>query len=130
MITKLILTTVAISIFSACGSSDAGKPPVAPAPNAASPAAAKPAVSPIPTAQPTPKNGEYPGKGKVTKINNELGSVEMNHEEIVGVMPPMLMEFYVTDKEMLKGLAVGDAVEFMLRYKDGQETISKIEKAK
>ena len=39
--------------------------------------------------QPTPKNGDYPGKGKITKINNELGSVEMDHEVIVGVMPPM-----------------------------------------
>ncbi|MBK6750361.1 MAG: copper-binding protein [Acidobacteria bacterium] len=130
MTIKLILTTVAITILTACGNTDASKPPTAPAPNAASPAAAKPADSPMPTMQSTPKNGEYPGKGKVTKINNELGSVEMNHEEIVGVMPPMLMEFYVTDKAMLKGLAVGDAVEFMLRYKDGQETISKIEKTK
>ena len=84
----------------------------------------------MPTAQPTPKNGDYPGKGKVTKINNELGSVEMNHEEIIGVMPAMLMEFYVTDKAMLKGLAVGDNVEFILRYTDGQEVISKITKVK
>lgn len=54
----------------------------------------------------------------------------MDHEEIVGVMPPMLMEFYVTDKAMLKGLAVGDNVEFMHRYEDGRETISKIAKVK
>ena len=84
----------------------------------------------MPTMQPTPKNGDYPGKGKITKINNELGSVEMDHEEIVGVMPPMLMEFFVTDKAILKGLAVGDKVEFTLKYEDGRETISKIAKVK
>lgn len=54
----------------------------------------------------------------------------MDHEEIVGVMPPMLMKFYVTDKSMLKGLGVGDYVEFILRYTDGQEVISKITKVK
>ena len=59
-----------------------------------------------------------------------MGSVEMNHEEIVGVMPPMLMEFFVTDKAILKGLAIGDQVDFMLKYEDGRETISKIAKVK
>lgn len=77
-----------------------------------------------------PKDGDYPGKGKVTKINNELGSVELDHEEIAGVMPRMIMEFYVSDKAMLKGLSVGDQVDFMLRHKGSSETIVKISKAK
>mgnify|MGYP003831728913 CR=1 FL=1 len=130
MTIKLILTIVAISFFTACGTADATKPPPVPAPNAASSATPKPSATPMPTAQPTPKNGDYPGKGKITKIDTAGGSVEMDHEEIVGIMPPMRMEFYVTDKAMLKGLAVGENVEFMLRYKDGQETISKITKVK
>lgn len=85
------------------------------------------------TAAPTasmPKDGDYPGKGKVTKINNELGSVELDHEEIVGVMPRMLMEFFVSDKSMLRGLSVGDQVDFVLRHKGNTETIVKITKAK
>ena len=127
-IRSLLLPVLLVS--SACGTADATKPPPVPAPNAASPTTPKPSATPMPTAQPTPKNGDYPGKGKITKINNEGGSVEMDHEEIVGIMPAMRMEFYVTDKAMLKGLAVGDNVEFLLRYKDGQETISKIGKAK
>lgn len=77
-----------------------------------------------------PKDGDYPGKGKVTKINNELGSVELDHEEIVGVMPRMIMEFYVSDKAMLKGLSVGDQVDFVLRHKGSSETIVKISKVK
>lgn len=88
-----------------------------------------PAPTPAATSVP-PKDGDFPGKGKVTKINNELGSVELNHEEIVGVMPAMIMEFYVSDKAMLKGLAVGDQVDFVLRQKGGSETIVKITKAK
>ncbi len=87
--------------------------------------------SPKPTAtQSQTKDGDYPGKGKVTKINLELGSVEMDHEEIVGVMPAMRMEFYVTDKKMLDGLKVGDAIDFTLRYKDRSEIIVGISKAK
>ena len=76
------------------------------------------------------KNGDYPGRGKITRINAELGSVEMNHEEIPGVMPAMLMEFYVSDKKMLDGLRVGDAIDFTLHYKDRSETITAISKAK
>lgn len=89
-------------------------------------AAASP--TPVPTSS-TPKNGDYPGKGTVTKINLEQGSVEMDHEEIVGVMPAMRMEFFVTDKKMLDGLKVGDKVDFVLRYKDHTETIVDIKKA-
>lgn len=87
------------------------------------------------TPKPTPipassviKNGEYPGKGKITKINLGLGSVEMDHEEIKGVMPPMRMEFYVTDKKILDGLSIGDNVDFTLLYKDGTEKIASIKK--
>jgi Cu/Ag efflux protein CusF len=85
--------------------------------------------SPVPTTM-TPKNGDYDGKGVVTKINLELGSVEMDHEDIPGVMPPMRMEFYVTDKKTLDGLKVGDKVDFVLRYKDHTETIVDIKKSK
>lgn len=81
-------------------------------------------------AQSEVENGDYPGKGKITKIDTENGSVEMNHEEIVGVMPAMLMEFYVSDKKLLDGLKVGDAVDFTLRYKDHSETVVAISKAK
>ena len=77
-----------------------------------------------------PKDGNYPSKGKVTKINTGLGSVELNHEEITGVMPPMIMEFYVKDKSLLDGLKVGDNVDFVLEYKHPTETIVSIKKIK
>ena len=83
--------------------------------------------SPVPTAV-IPKNGDYPGRGVVTKINPEVASVELNHEEIKDVMPAMQMEFYVSDKKLLDGLKVGDKVDFVLRYKHPTETIVNIRK--
>lgn len=77
----------------------------------------------------TVEDGYYKGKGVVTKINTELGSVELDHEEIPNVMPAMKMEFSVTDKAMLKPLQVGDTAIFMLEYKQGAEKIASIEKA-
>ncbi len=77
-----------------------------------------------------PKNGDYPATGKITKIDLELGSVEIDHDDIPGLMPPMRMEFYVSDKKMLDGLKVGDRVNFTLRYKDRVETVVTISKAK
>jgi Cu(I)/Ag(I) efflux system periplasmic protein CusF len=86
------------------------------------------AVSPVPTAS-IPKDGNYNGNGTVTKINNELGSVEVNHEDIKDLMPAMQMEFYVKDKSLLKGLTVGDKVDFTVEYKHPTEIISAIKKA-
>lgn len=87
----------------------------------------KPTATAIPTPV-VPKNGDYPGTGKVTKINPELGSVELDHDEIKEVMPKMIMEFFVSDKKLLSGLKLGDTVDFTLRYKDGQETIIDIKR--
>ena len=113
-------------ILSGCGSrpSTENVATAKPSPAASSSAAATPAPSPS-----VPKNGDYNGKGVVTKINLELGSVELDHEEVKGAMPAMKMEFYVTDKKMLDGLKVGDNVDFVLRYKDYTETIANIKKA-
>lgn len=77
---------------------------------------------------PEPKDGDYLGDGTITKINMQLGSVEMDHGEIPGLMPAMRMEFYVSDKAFLDGLAVGDRIDFTILYKGGTETITKITK--
>ncbi len=76
----------------------------------------------------TPADGFYQGKGVVTKINNELGSVEIDHENIPDLMPPMKMEFSVKDKAMLKPIAVGDTVAFTMEHKQGSNIIIAIGK--
>lgn len=90
-------------------------------------------VNPAQTASatpfPTPKNGNYNGKGVVTKIDLKIVSVELDHEEIKDLMPPMRMEFYVTNKAELEVLKVGDKVDFVVEYMDGQEKIISIKKA-
>lgn len=92
---------------------------------------AKPApttTAPLP-APSIPKDGNYDGKGEVTKINPELGSIELKHEDMPGLMPAMQMEFFVKDKALLKGLAVGDKVDFVVEYKHPTEIITSIKKA-
>ena len=78
----------------------------------------------------TPKDGKYNGKGKVTKINSQIGSVEIDHQTIEGLMPAMQMEFYVSDKSLLTDLNMGDEVDFVIEYKQGTEKIVQIKKVK
>ena len=108
----------------ACGKADVQ--PVNTAPKTVSntmPNVAGPRTNP-----PDIKDGDYPGKGKVTKLSTM--SVELDHEDIPGLMPAMKMEFYVSDKALLTGIAVGDKVAFTILYKGGTETITKIGKTK
>jgi len=64
----------------------------------------------------------------ITKIDNELDTVELKHEDIKDLMPAMQMMFNVTDKALLKGLNVGDRVDFVIEYKHPTEIISAIKK--
>jgi Cu(I)/Ag(I) efflux system periplasmic protein CusF len=54
----------------------------------------------------------FVGVGIVSAVKPESKVVELNHEEIEGLMPAMQMEFHVKDKSLLTGLASGDRVEF------------------
>jgi Cu/Ag efflux protein CusF len=84
-----------------------------------------------PKSNETPANSKvklFNGKGIVTKINLELGSVGLDHEAIEGSMPAMVMEFYVKEKSELNALKVGDKVEFVLEENFGQEKIISIKK--
>jgi Cu/Ag efflux protein CusF len=123
---RLFLVILVLGLISACQQNTAEtKPQTANRAQTATTSApnASPAVSPS-----HPKNGNYDGKGIVTKINLELVSVELNHEEIKGLMPAMIMELYVKEKKELEVLKIGDKVEFVLEYKDGQEKITSIKK--
>lgn len=102
-------------------------------------------VKPLPTASIAPTNSKssspaatpnaskirnFNGKGVVTKINLELVSVELDHEEIKGLMPKMQMEFYAKEKSELEVLKIGDKVDFVLDDNAGSEVIIKIKKSK
>lgn len=94
-----------------------------------------PVVTPTPTQQTKPVEvRHYQGSGVVTKVVREnpydksLASVELNHGEIVGLMPPMRMEFYVKTVTLLDGINVGDVVDFTIEEKGGTEIISELKK--
>lgn len=89
-----------------------------------------PTAAPGVSASDKTKIKTFDGKGTVTKINLELVSVELDHEEIKGLMPKMQMEFYVKEKSELERLNVGDKVDFVLEDNAGAEQIIRIKKAK
>ena len=129
-----LLFAISISgllLSAACGGAATSNTPV-PTPGPSKPMDGVPSRavdSTLPTPN-IPKDGDYAARGKVTRINVKNGSIELDHEDIPGVMPAMKMEFNVKDKAMLSGVAVGDAVEFVLEYKHPAETIISIKKAK
>jgi Cu/Ag efflux protein CusF len=92
------------------------------------------ASQPVTVKPPSQELKTYQGVGVVTKVvlenpyDKTLASVELDHEEIAGLMPPMIMEFYVKEKSLLKNIKVGDKVDFTVEAKGGTEIISEIKK--
>ena len=90
----------------------------------------------ISTPAPTPPSGPaaavqpntYQGVGVVKGLNPRAPAIEIDHEEIVGLMPAMQMEFPVTDPSLLKGIAVNDRIDFTIETAAGQMKISAIKK--
>ncbi len=70
----------------------------------------------------------YHSKGVVKSTNAARPSIEIDHEDIPGLMPAMTMEFYVRDKSMLDGLKSGDRVEFTLENGVGGIKITAIKR--
>jgi len=127
----LLLSTFVALALSACGETTVTQNPL----NSSAPAnhpmlqPAGPAESPMPTPV-VPKDDTYKGHGMVTRVSNDLGSIEVEHDDIPGLMPAMKMEFYVKDKAMLNGIFANDEVNFVIEYKQGQEKIASITKVK
>lgn len=90
--------------------------------------------TPTQQTSPSPAVNTYHGTGVVTKVVREnpydktLASVEINHGEIVGLMPAMRMEFYVKERSLLDGIKVGDLIDFTIEEKGSSEIVSEIKK--
>lgn len=54
----------------------------------------------------------HQGVGIIKSIDLKVPSIEIDHEDIKGLMPAMVMHFYVQDKSLLQGLKVGDKINF------------------
>jgi Cu/Ag efflux protein CusF len=57
-------------------------------------------------------NGLFRGVGVVTAIDPATGSLTINHQEIIGLMPPMEMLFHVDPRTLSEGVKPGDKIEF------------------
>jgi Cu/Ag efflux protein CusF len=76
-----------------------------PSPNAA-------AERPLGVPSPPVINQPYYGTGVIKIINLKEGWIEIDHEEIKGLMPAMEMEFWVKNVSLLHSVSVGDRVDF------------------
>jgi Cu/Ag efflux protein CusF len=111
--TSRVIVVCAALVFGACGKPSANKE--TPAPPVSGPAAA---VQP----------NTYQGVGVVKGLDPKGPAIEIDHEEIVGLMPAMQMEFPVTDGRMLNGLAVNDRIDFTVVEKTGEMKLTEIKK--
>ena len=110
---RVIVVCVAL-VFSACsGNQPANKETPAAAPSG--PAAA---IQP----------NTYQGVGVVKALDLKAPAIEIDHEEIVGLMPAMQMEFPVTDGALLSGLAVNDRIDFTVVERTGEMKVTAIKK--
>jgi Cu(I)/Ag(I) efflux system protein CusF len=72
-----------------------------------------------------------PVDGEIKKIDTEAGKITLKHGEIKSLdMPAMQMAYRVSNPAWLKGLNVGDKVNFSADKVNGQFTITAIEARK
>ncbi len=60
--------------------------------------------------------GAYDGIGVVVSVNEELGQVLLDHEDIPDLMPAMTMNFDVPDATVLSKLAPGQKIAFRVQF--------------
>ena len=72
----------------------------------------------------------YHGIGVVKALytNPKAPAIEIDHGDIDGLMPAMQMEFPVTDRNLLNGIAVNDRIDFTIETAAGQMKVSAIKK--
>jgi len=65
----------------------------------------------------------YTGEGRVAGIKDDGHTLVVEHEEIPGYMPPMIMPLPVVDTSMTASLETGDAIQFRLAVFDDNARI-------
>jgi len=70
----------------------------------------------------------YHAVGIVKSINPKAPAIEIDHQDIDGLMEGMQMEFPVTDASILNGIAVNDHIDFTLEDAAGVLRVTAIKK--
>lgn len=73
------------------------------------------------------KPSTYEVNGRVAGIDDGGKTLVVEHEEIPGYMPPMIMPLPVEDPSMTQSLAAGDAIQFEMTVSNDSTRISAIE---
>ena len=60
----------------------------------------------------TAATGIFHGVGVVTAIDAASGALTLDHEDILGLMPAMVMMYRVQSPDLSRGLGVGDRIAF------------------
>ena len=74
-------------------------------------------------------NQPYPATGVVVLINRKEGWIEINHEEIKGLMPAMQMEFWVKNRSLLEKVKAGDQIDFTVVETETGEYLTELKRA-
>ena len=74
-------------------------------------------------------NRPYPATGTVVLINRQEGWIEIDHDEIKGLMPAMQMEFWVKDKSLFDNAKAGDRVDFTIIETPKGEYLTELKRA-
>lgn len=112
---RVVIVTLALIVTSACSNQQHSTQHPATTPTPSGPAAAV-------------QTNSYQAVGVVKRIDPKLPAIEIDHEEIVGLMPAMQMEFPVTDGALLNGLAVNDRIDFTVESVTGDMRVTAIKK--
>ncbi|HEU4932016.1 MAG TPA: copper-binding protein [Pyrinomonadaceae bacterium] len=110
---RIVIICVALILATACNKQPANQQTNAPTP--AGPAAAVAANT-------------YKGVGVVKGIHPKPPAIEIDHQDIEGLMPAMQMEFPVTDPSILNGIAVNDHIDFTIEAAKGEMKVTAIKK--
>jgi Cu/Ag efflux protein CusF len=60
----------------------------------------------------TATTGVFHGVGEIVELRPDKSAVTLDHEDIIGLMPGMVMMFRVAPANLLAGLIVGEQVKF------------------
>ena len=74
-------------------------------------------------------NQPYPATGVVVLINRKEGWIEINHDDIKGLMPAMQMEFWVKDRSLLEKVKAGDQIDFTVVETETGEYLTELKRA-
>ena len=117
-----LLVIVPLLLITSCRKQEQVAPLRQPTPAATIPA--RPPGYPLPE-----MNRPYPATGVVVLINRKEGWIEINHDEIKGLMPAMQMEFWVKDKSLFDNAKAGDRVDFTIVETETGEYLTALKRA-